>query len=261
MVDELITLGSRRGWGQTNANSVALLALRDYIVRGERPPVTAKFTWNTGISKLSILYDNKESGSIRKFWNLPRAGNLQLADNPQNKVFYLKFQQSYLPLDLGDKAEARQHGFVVKRELIHISKTETPDTKVWLDEPGTVHTFKPGDIVEEHIRVVNPGQRYFVAVSAPFAACFEFMNPTLLTSGSDAVPTGKITDPGDYQAYLDDRVSFYFDDMPAGTFDFYYRLRATTEGQFSHPPAEAELMYEQDVRGNSPGARIVIAAD
>jgi uncharacterized protein YfaS (alpha-2-macroglobulin family) len=72
---------------------------------------------------------------------------------------------------------------------------------------------------------------------------------------------GKTTSAGDYQAYLDDRVVFYFEQMPEGTFDFYFRLRATVEGEFSHPPARAEMMYDMKTFGCSPGTRVVVEAE
>ena len=48
--------------------------------------------------------------------------------------------------------------------------------------------------------------------------------------------------------------------MPAGTYDFYFRLRASVEGEFSHPSARAEMMYEMGTYGTSPGAKIVVQA-
>src|SRR6185295_12158171 len=101
--------------------------------------------------------------------------------------------------------------------------------------------------------------RTFVAVSAPFAAGLEYMNPELETSGEDAKPKGVTTDKGTYRAYLDDRVVYYFENMGEGTYDFYYRLKATVEGDFSHPSARAELMYEMGSYGSSPGARVKVA--
>jgi uncharacterized protein YfaS (alpha-2-macroglobulin family) len=49
--------------------------------------------------------------------------------------------------------------------------------------------------------------------------------------------------------------------MDNGTFDFYFRVRATTEGTFTQPPAFAEKMYRQETRGNSPGAKIVVTPE
>ena len=61
-----------------------------------------------------------------------------------------------------------------------------------------------------------------------------------------------------YAAYVDDHVAFYYDTLPKGTYDFFFRTRATTPGRFIQPAALAEMMYHGSVRGNSPGARVEI---
>jgi uncharacterized protein YfaS (alpha-2-macroglobulin family) len=112
--------------------------------------------------------------------------------------------------------------------------------------------------VEEHLQVVNPEDRYFVAIRAPFAAGFDPMNPNLATSPKEARPDGQMTRQPDYALYEDDQVTFYYDTLPKGTYDFYFRLKTTFEGSFVHPAAKAELMYKQTVYGHSNGTRIVI---
>jgi uncharacterized protein YfaS (alpha-2-macroglobulin family) len=59
-------------------------------------------------------------------------------------------------------------------------------------------------------------------------------------------------------AFLDDQVAFYYDTLPAGTFDFYFRTRATVPGSFVQPPARAEMMYDGSVVGTSVGARVTV---
>jgi uncharacterized protein YfaS (alpha-2-macroglobulin family) len=84
------------------------------------------------------------------------------------------------------------------------------------------------------------------------------MNPNLATSPKEATPSGTLTLEPDYALYEDDQVTFYYDTLPKGTYDFYFRLKTTFEGSFVHPAAKAELMYKQTVCGNSNGTRIVI---
>jgi uncharacterized protein YfaS (alpha-2-macroglobulin family) len=84
------------------------------------------------------------------------------------------------------------------------------------------------------------------------------MNPNLATSPKEARPSGILTLEPDYALYEDDQVTFYYDTLPKGTYDFYFRLKTTFEGSFVHPAAKAELMYKQPVYGNSNGTRIVI---
>ena len=57
---------------------------------------------------------------------------------------------------------------------------------------------------------------------------------------------------------MDDHVAFYYDHLPAGTYDFYFRTRATTPGSFVQPAARAEMMYDGAVFGHSVGSRVEI---
>jgi uncharacterized protein YfaS (alpha-2-macroglobulin family) len=84
----------------------------------------------------------------------------------------------------------------------------------------------------------------------------EPLNPNLATAPPEASPSGRLTRAPSYNAFLDDHVAFYYDSLPAGTYDFYFRTRASTSGSFIQPPAKAEMMYDENISGNSPGARI-----
>jgi len=55
---------------------------------------------------------------------------------------------------------------------------------------------------------------------------------------------------------MDDHVAFYYDTLPEGTYDLYFRTRASTAGSFIQPPARAEMMYDGAVFGNGNGARL-----
>jgi uncharacterized protein YfaS (alpha-2-macroglobulin family) len=112
--------------------------------------------------------------------------------------------------------------------------------------------------VEEHVRVVNPADRYYVAVAVPLAAGMEPLNPNLATAPAEARPANRLTLAPSYAAHLDDQVAFYYDTLPKGTFDFYFRTRATVAGAFVQPPVQAEAMYDGAVRGSSAGARVEI---
>ena len=61
-----------------------------------------------------------------------------------------------------------------------------------------------------------------------------------------------------YAAYLDDQVAFYYDSLPKGSYDFYFRTRANVPGRYIQPAAKAEMMYDGSVRGNSAGSRVIV---
>ncbi len=72
---------------------------------------------------------------------------------------------------------------------------------------------------------------------------------------------GSLTRPPTYARYLDDEVIFYYEELPAGTYHFYFRERAVISGTFQLPPALARALYEPDTEGNSSGALVKISGD
>ena len=114
--------------------------------------------------------------------------------------------------------------------------------------PLTVH----GKLLLAFLAIVG----LLVAVGA---AGLEVLNPRLATSPPEAKAKGTHTMEPTYAAFLDEEVAFYYDTLPAGTYDFYFRARATTEGSFTQPPAKAEMMYDAMVVGSSVGAKVMVA--
>jgi alpha-2-macroglobulin len=114
-------------------------------------------------------------------------------------------------------------------------------------------------VIEEHVQVVNPKDRSYVAITVPLAAGMEPLNASLATAPPEAQPSGKNTRAPTHYAFGDDRAIYYFDALPKGTYDFYFRTRASSEGTFTQPAAVAEMMYDGTVTGRSPGARVIVA--
>jgi uncharacterized protein YfaS (alpha-2-macroglobulin family) len=86
------------------------------------------------------------------------------------------------------------------------------------------------------------------------------MDPTLATSPPEAIPSAQPTLAPSYVAFLDDRVSYFYDTLPAGTYDFYFRTKASVPGRFIQPAAQAVMMYNDAVTGNGAGAVVEITA-
>ena len=254
LVDALVTLGRGDGWGTTNANAAALLALSERL-----KPSGAGAT--AGSVRIVLGGDTREVavsaqspvGYVAS--DTPADGTVEAASG---STLVVRAETSFVPQADGSRVAAEAQGFVVRRELLRVRSGGAPPDRIDLPEPGTAVALAVGDVVEEHVQIVNPADRHFVAVSAPLAAGEEPLNPKLATAPPEAAPAGKLTRPPSYAEYLDDRVSFYYDSLPKGTYDFYFRTRATVAGSFTQPAARAEMMYDGSVRGNSPGARIEI---
>jgi uncharacterized protein YfaS (alpha-2-macroglobulin family) len=254
LTQAIVTLGRDDGWGTTNANAAALLALAEQL----RPPFAGSQPHTLRVK----LGDEEQSLSIGPeapvgylTTSSPAPGSVVRQPDAGGKVV-ARVETSYVPAADGSQTKARSAGFVVTRELQRVHADGSPPERLGLDQAGTTQSFRVGDVVEDHVRVVNPKDRHYVAVVVPLAAGMEPLNPNLATAPPEARPTGSLTRTPTYVAFLDDQVAFYYNTLPAGTFDFSFRTRATTPGRFVQPAAKAEMMYDGTVVGISNGARL-----
>ena len=258
LFDELISRGEANGWGSTNANAAALLALSE-VFRPQTPPSTGhQFTLHFGDESVEIDTTGKIVSQYKMAASSP--GGVVWKSGPTDTVPYARLTLDYMASASGDQVPGKNEGFVVERQIQIIQDEDEPPV-VRPVKAGEALELEMGTIVEEHIRVVNPEERHYVAVAAPFAAGFEPMNPNLATASKAAKPTGTMTQEPAYAQYQDDQVIFYYDTLQKGTYDFYFRLKASIAGSFVHPPAKAEMMYQETVGGRSDGTRIVVKPD
>ncbi len=254
LVDALVHLGRGDGWGTTNANAAALLALTDVL----KPPFSG-----TAQQEVEVTLPGS-GGRLRLAASSPTAYFVGTATGPGEvrrlgggeRPLVVRAETSYFPEADGSQVAPRRDGFVVERELL--LQTTDPPQRIDLTEPGRTVELAVGDVVEEHVRVVNPADRFYVAVVIPLAAGVEPLNPNLATAPPEARASGQLTLQPTYVAFLDEKIAFYYNSLPKGTYDFYVRTRATVVGSFIQPPAKAEMMYDGSVAGGSAGARIVV---
>lgn len=258
LTNELISLGRGEGWGNTSANAAALMALGEIIKTSE---TTGKgHQIRITFSNDSTLNINTGKAVIQKheFEKLTR-GTIEHISGSDDQYPVIMTNLSYLPNKSGDQVQQKNNGFVIDREIFVVRGENQTPIKADI-KPGAPLEFEMGTVLEEHIQVINPEERHFVAIRAPFAAGLDPINPNLATSSKLAKPEGKTTLEPSYALYADDQVTFYYDTLPKGTYHFYFRLRTTVEGSFSHPAAIVEMMYKQSVRGRSNGTRIIVKA-
>lgn len=258
LVNSLIGMCGEEGWGDTSASSAALLALAD-VLESDAPEagscdVSIRFgaelkKLSTGKQRVVKLVYSGDAVGVLEVESAPVA--------PDGQLPLLWASAEYTPAAPGWQAKAENAGFVISRETLLFKDLQAPPEKYPV-AAGQTLTLDMAAIVEEHIEVINPEKRFFVAIDVPFAAGYEPMNPSLATAPPEATPSGQFTRQPDYAIYGDDRVTFYFDILEPGACHFYFRLRASVAGTYVHPPAAAELMYRMPVRGYSDGARVTI---
>jgi uncharacterized protein YfaS (alpha-2-macroglobulin family) len=252
----LVTLGRGDGWGSTNASASALLALSEML----KPPFTGAepHTLHVRFGETSTPLALGPDNPVAFIASTSTDPGEVVLDPGGTKPVVARAELSYVPAADGSRVAPEATGFVISREVLRVPKGDEPPEHVLLNAPGTTVSFAVGDIAEEHVQLVNQSERHYVAVVVPMAAGMEPLNPNLLTAPPEAKPTGRTTLAPSYAAFLDDQVGFFYDTLPAGTYDFYFRTRATTAGRFVQPAASAEMMYDGAVHGRSAGARIEV---
>ncbi len=255
LVSGLVARGDANGWGSTNATVAALLALEEALATAGGPARNIDVTLPAGPRALTLGADG---GSAYLEDSTPGGASLRLTEDGGGPVV-VRVETAWLPAAGGDQAASRRDGFVMERTILHVQQTQgASPVRQPLEVAGTEIALTVGDVVEEQIRVVNPEDRFHVAIVVPLAAGVEPLNPSLATAPPEARAQGRATLPATYVAYLDDQVAYFYDSLPKGTYDLFFRTRATIEGQFTQPSARTELMYDATVVGTSPGARVVV---
>jgi len=256
LIDALTTLGQDDGWGSTNANASALLALAQFFTLG------AGSTTQPISLTLGGKAESRDVGGATPLINISDAGagNVQIAaGGSDTRPLVVSAVTRYIPAAPGSEVTALAQGFVVSQELLRIDNDDkVPPTHVKFEKAGESHQFHVGEVIEQHVTLVNPEDRHYVAVVVPLAAGMEPLNPALATAPPEAKPIGTLTLAPAYVSYLDDQMAYFYDTLPKGTYDFYFRTRATIPGEYTEPAAYAQMMYQDAINGNSPAARLVI---
>ncbi len=254
--DYLISRSGPGGWGNTQDNMAGMRAIKSLLASNAAGggEVVLEVSSSRGIRRLSTgaiglaAFTLDDPGPVSIF---VRKG----ANKAQPVSFILS--ADYLPAARGTSTKAENAGFSVEREIITVG-TGGQANGHFRATSGIAVELPLDTVVEEHARVINFEDRSFVAVTVPMAAGLEPLNPNLAGAPPEATPSGGISMTPTYAIYGDDAVTFYYNTLPKGTYDFFFRARASFSGSFTEPSARAELLYNLDVRGRSDGCELSI---
>lgn len=252
----LVTLGTGDGWGSTNANAEALLALTRFMSVDTGAAVqSVSVGLPGGAQTISVGGDHALQRVISKD---PGAVTVTSATASDKQKLIVQSDLTYLPAEDGSHVAPASAGFVVTRNIARLDPTGAPSKKQLLDKGGTTIALTVGDVVEDSVEIVNPAERHHVAIVIPLAAGIEPLNPALATAPPEATPSAEPTLTPSYTAMLDDQVAYFYETLPKGTFSFHFRGKAAVPGHFIQPAAYAQMMYDDAVNANGAGALVTI---
>lgn len=273
-------------WRNTHATAYAVLALRDLARReGEASPEPIAVRAAIGAT---VLLERRIGGTepenVSITWPLARlpelipggTGELMLrrrappsgALAAAKPLYHAIRLESVRPTLRMDAAEA---GLTVERRIFAFdpAKPRAPAKET--------ARAAAGDVVRVEIDVVVPRAATDLVLDDPLPAGLEPLILDLETvarslgraladrrSGGGRAEIASYEEtkgmlPVQHVEMRDDRVVAHAPYVPAGIYRFEYLARAATPGRFSVPPAQAELMYDPEVRGRCAATTFEVA--
>lgn len=248
----LMNSRSDNHWGSTRDTAAVIKAITTQLLgKGDqnvdenfRLVLNGKVIKEGKLTKEDLLKIQQYIISVSKF-SLGKENRLQVTKSGTGNLYYNINLKYYLPFT---EIKPLEQGMVVMRELV--------------DNNGKL---LPSDSIEQNteawvrLTIVAPEERYFLAVEDILPAGLESVNDSLKNTSvlnakkPDLKTKGNRTLYFDHQEFHDDRTTLFASYVPAGVYEFMYRVRATTPGRYHHLPAQAYQMYTPDVSGHSEG--------
>ena len=232
-------------FGNTISNAICTIAIADYINKYESPSESSEFQFKIQKQALAVGTDNTSKPLM-----IDTRGNSQLElDRPSGESGYLEATVEYEVDGLSSKSESK--GFSIERVYSVFKQGK------WVKV--TDGSFKRGDWVKVQLKITNPIQRRFVAVTDYVPGGFFPKDKSLATSAPEA-----IFDKLESSWYFNEKqvgvrtAKFYADILPSGQHQIEYISQATHRGKFSALPTSIEEMYDDDIYGSSNSMKITV---
>ncbi len=249
--DALVRMGGADGWGHADVDAAVLLALGEQLTASGSADARVELQ---GLGQPVVLALTSDAPVASTVFADPGAATVA---HQRGSAAQVLATDRWIPAAPGSEQAAEQRGFVVSRAWNRI-RADGPADKIALQQPGRQLEIQVGDVIEDHVRLVVPETRHHAVLTVPLAAGMEPMNPALATAPPEARPEGTTTARPSWVAFYDDAVTYTFETLPKGTYDVYFRTRASTPGRFVQPAARAEMIYDRAVVGLSPGAKVTV---
>ncbi len=202
---------------------------------------------------------------------------LEITRQPgEGTLFYASDLHLFLPVD---QVSSQTRGISVYRQYCKVSRMRIDDVDARVDsECRPVDKVSVGDTVEVRLTFVVPATRHFVLLKDRFPAGFtpirspepgidvsslaisEDVDKSLGVGGGGPLDSGSSgwRDPFDRREYHESQVNFFAHQLPPGTYQVRYRLRAEFPGTYHGLPAVISESYFPEVWGSTEGVTLEI---
>lgn len=244
-------------WATTRETAASIKAISSQLIKNGdqnldetyRLLLNGKIFKEGKFTKEDLLRLEETTISIDKF-KIGANNKLKIQKSGQGNFYYNLNLKYYLPFS---ETKPLERGMVVVREFVDSQGKILP-----------VDSLPENSEVWVRLIIVAPEERRFVVIEDALPAGLESVNESLKNVSilNKYGPPPKEKDNRilyfDHREYHDDKTTLFAQFLPAGVYEFSYRVRSTTPGRFHYPPAQAYQMYTPDVSGHSAGGWLEI---
>ncbi|MHC5028909.1 MAG: alpha-2-macroglobulin family protein, partial [Planctomycetota bacterium] len=262
MIRYLIRSRQSGWWRSTQDNAVVVDALKTFYRRfeGEEPDFTAQVLM-AGEEILSETFRGRSMGAVSRDIGLEKFAALEsvpveIAATGTGRLYYDLMIDTYST----EPQQALSSGLQVERRIQRIDDGGQAIGRAFVTGGRDV-TLQAGEMVLVSLTVTSPSDRNYVVVDDALPAGLEALNTSFVTSdrvATQAAGSDRWWGSFNHTEIRDDRVLLFADYLTRGEHRYSYVARATTPGSFVHPPVQAELMYNPEVRGRNATGRLIV---
>lgn len=246
LVKELLGYRQNGHWGTTQQNAWALLALARYYAAAEQGSPEVGATLAAAGREIPIQLNTTQTTETRGFDFTPDhpLGPLTALHPAGGKLFG---ETRFIVRPPVAKQPPQNRGYAVNRSYQKLGDD---------GELREAADLKVGDRVIVTLRVETARPGHFVAIDDPLPAIFEAVNPAFKSRGI-AGQTQEEEWVSDHRETRADRVLYFCDHLPPGSYAFRYLARVRMAGSAQAGPTKVEEMYRPERFGLGEAATLV----
>jgi len=244
-------------WGSTQNTLAVVEAFVDFL--NWKRETESSFTLTTAFNGEQISQKEFNAQTILD-QSIARVPASQFKDGINNLVFSQNKNSQggfYYDIDLkyylNGLVGPRDEGFSVARAFYSLD-----------DENGknVLISATPGQVLREHLEITVGRDRRFAAIEDYIPAGMEIVDMELATEQkalrlNDPLVKYNLLRP-DYTELRDDRAFIYVSDLPAGTYEFDYYVRALAKGDYLQLPCVVSEFYNPENFGRTASSYFTI---
>lgn len=249
-------------WHGTQETAWTLMALTDFMVASGELEADYRYevTLNdesqiTGVADADTLRDVVElqldiTDLMTEELNRLAFGR---SEGPGN-LYYTTHMELYLPVE---EVKPLDRGFVLSRSYFDADDRETPITEI-----------EQGETFLARLTIVVPKTQHYVLIEDFLPAGLEAVDQSLNISQQVGAPErfdwDEYREKGwgwwyfDHIELRDEKVVISADELPAGTYEYVYLVRAAMPGEYNTIPPTAQEFYFPEVYGRGAGSLFTV---